>query len=1173
MKTLRVLFSSLFLILTFSVEAKSPPPGTGKADVPANIYIMLDTSGSMSRRITGGVQMSYPSDVAVCPNGDVIVLSNGVIKFDSAGNLIKLIISNAAANSLAGDGVSEVDVDGNCNIYIRGNERTVRLDSDGNFVRNFQGNLGSSSANFYSRNMAVDPSGNVYALNNGMSTSICKWNSSGVLQTCVQCGEDCKGIAYYNGKVYASETRRGPKIKNWRASDMRPKGWFYLDGSPWSNRYPFDMTVNASGIYVNDYYRNKIQKYPLNCQWDDGGCAPPDWEVGSYGTGNSQFRYPAGLGSDSAGNVYVADNYNQVIKKFDSNGNYLKSFGASPTRMSEAKKVIKKLVDTIDLTTSANFGLQTWSGSATQRVEVSSEGASKIFKSMDKSDALYSPSWYTPSGTTNLDRSMQEAYDYFMGNKPGVASPINAGASCQKNFLIVVSDGVWRDTKASKLAEALYDQKGIVTFVIGFHASGGNNNYIKLAKAGHSWPDSPLYSDNWQHLYQTLSDYIRSAISSRLTFSAPVIMPNISSGNHIFQSTFTLKNSHQWQGQLSKYRLTADGQVGDLQWDAGAKLNYKSESSRQIWTIANHHGVSTSMNNFNTSNLAGLKEALWEPFPSDASDTKATNLINFIRGIDAYDENTNNNTTEKRWKLGDIYNSKLSVVGAPKAKIGNSSSNTNTVAYYRYQNDYSRFKTGSTCGGSCATRKELVYVGANDGMLHAFDSGDGEELWAFVPPNMLQSLKDMVSVKANSSNSIYGVDGTPVVKDIFYDNKWRTVLLSGMGKGGKGYFALDITNPTTPQFLFGFQNNTTASSIYHWDENGTRSTFGYGAGIPAEYDYSKVGYATSTPTIVAMPSGTGTKWVAVFGAGNNAGINNTYGSAVYIIDLENKGKVLKRIDLTDTASNGFSNAVPASIVAITPDTTSKANYKGAMIYLADLESKQWKINLTDKDTLYEFTPIFDAEATLDNDRMEFFQVTPTIGNDGSLWTFYGTGNQQKVQRIDNDINNRVFGIKDNKFPLYSSVNGLNNTAQSVLRNRSLGACPSSTDMGWYVNLGANERVTGKLAIFNTLVYSSEYLPNNSRICFPGKATLSEYSMACGSKSSSFELGEGIATGAVIFNKKIYVGITGEGSSDIKDDQGNVVGKKTNNLIVITPSSSGAALGDRKITQESWREIY
>ena len=60
--------------------------------------------------------------------------------------------------------------------------------------------------------------------------------------------------------------------------------------------------------------------------------------------------------------------------------------------------------------------------------------------------------------------------------------------------------------------------------------------------------------------------------------------------------------------------------------------------------------------------------------------------------------------------------------------------------------------------------------------------------------------------------------------------------------------------------------------FYHWDENGSRTTYGYGAGIPAEYDYSKIGDATSTPAIVAMPFGSGTKWVAVFGAGYNAGI-------------------------------------------------------------------------------------------------------------------------------------------------------------------------------------------------------------------------------------------------------------------------------------------------------------
>jgi len=224
--------------------------------------------------------------------------------------------------------------------------------------------------------------------------------------------------------------------------------------------------------------------------------------------------------------------------------------------------------------------------------------------------------------------------------------------------------------------------------------------------------------------------------------------------------------------------------------------------------------------------------------------------------------------------------------------------------------------------------------------------------------------------------------------------------------------------------------------------------------------------------------------------------------------------------------------------------------------------------------LYEITPTFDAEATSKNDRMEFFQITPSIGTDGSLWNFYGTGDQQKLQRISADINNRIFGIKDNKFPLYSNISGLSNTASSSLKNMSTpgGVCPTQSDLGWYVNLKTNERVTGKVALFNELIYASKYTPKAGQICSPGFATLSEYSMACGSEKRTTNLGQGIATGAVIFKNKVYVGISGSAPSDVKDEQGNVVGKKTKNLIVITPSGNGG-LGNGKITQESWREIY
>jgi len=564
---------------------------------------------------------------------------------------------------------------------------------------------------------------------------------------------------------------------------------------------------------------------------------------------------------------------------------------------------------------------------------------------------------------------------------------------------------------------------------------------------------------------------------------------------------------------------------------------------------------------------------IWENSGKTPSDTEATNLINFVRGIDAYDENANNNSTEKRWKLGDIYHSKLAVVGIPNAKISDDANKADTEAYYRYQKNYSNFKNGNSCGGGCPSRKEVVYVGANDGMLHAFDSTTGDELWAFIPPTMLQSLRSMVAVKANSSNSIYGVDGSPVVKDIYYDKKWRTVLISGMGRGGHGYFALDITKSKAPSFLFAFQNDPINKQIYHWDETGNRTDLGYAAGIPAEYDYSKLGETWSTPAIVAMPYGGNRKWVAVFGAGYNSGVNTDYGSAIYVVDLEDKGKVLKRIDLTDVSSN-IANSVPASVVSITPDTSSKAKYKGSMLYVADLEGKQWKLNLTNKGTLYEVTPIFDAQATVENDRMEFFQITPTIGNDDNLWTFYGTGNQQKLQRVSSDINNRIFGLKDKDFPSYRNVTGLSNTASSSLKNITTqgSACPTDSDLGWYVNLETNERITGKLSIFNEVIYATRYLPNNKQLCSPGTAILTEHDIACGNLNRKTELGEGIATGAIIHKNMIYVGISGTGSNDIKDEKGNVIGKKTDNLIVIQPKKSQSS-GGGSVVIESWREKY
>ena len=76
--------------------------------------------------------------------------------------------------------------------------------------------------------------------------------------------------------------------------------------------------------------------------------------------------------------------------------------------------------------------------------------------------------------------------------------------------------------------------------------------------------------------------------------------------------------------------------------------------------------------------------------------------------------------------------------------------------FYRSQNRYNNFIAGATCGGPCRDRKEIVYAGANNGILHAFDASNGNELWGYIPPNVLGNLEKVPSSKANSTNAIYG---------------------------------------------------------------------------------------------------------------------------------------------------------------------------------------------------------------------------------------------------------------------------------------------------------------------------------------------------------------------------------------------------------------------------------
>ena len=245
-----------------------------------------------------------------------------------------------------------------------------------------------------------------------------------------------------------------------------------------------------------------------------------------------------------------------------------------------------------------------------------------------------------------------------------------------------------------------------------------------------------------------------------------------------------------------------------------------------------------------------------------------------------------------------------------------------------------------------------------------------------------------------------------------------------------------------------------------------------------------------------------------------------------------------------------------------------------MVYFADLEGSLWKLNLTNQGTMFDLAQLFKADSTFDNDRMESFQVTASIASDDKLWLYYGTGNQQKIQRISDSIENRIYGIKDSDFPQFKADKKAATISQLKDTTASGAVCPTDADSGWYFKLDKNERITGQIAVNKETIFASRYIPNTVDLCKTGNASLSEHGYTCGNEKRETKLGAGIASGAVIFKDKVYLSITGEGSGVIKDGD-KEIGERKKNLIVITPKADSEATTITKgiVVSESWREIY
>ncbi len=566
-------------------------------------------------------------------------------------------------------------------------------------------------------------------------------------------------------------------------------------------------------------------------------------------------------------------------------------------------------------------------------------------------------------------------------------------------------------------------------------------------------------------------------------------------------------------------------------WEAGKVLWSRnlSTSPRTIYTQ-----LSGSFIDFSSGNAATLQSRL-----NVASLTEAQDIINYVHGNDksGYRNRTVSiDSTTGTWKLGDIVNSTPRIQSfSPlnsyhQAPPGGYNDNT----YNEFINQSSYINRGA------------AYVGANDGMLHAFYLGNlkqnwsgkglyergrlegtdlGKEIWAFIPKNALPYLKYMAD---EDYCHLYYVDSSTFLVDASINgnaddtkttdsNSWKTILIGGMGFGGatrnygtscadcvktpvsdigySSYFAIDVTDPNNPVFLW-------------------------------EFSHPELGMSTSGPAIIRIGDySKNGKWYVVFASGPTGPINTAYRQflgrsdqqlRVFVLDLKT-GNLLRKIDTgityafgssiinsaldIDKGNSGSSGSYKDDVIYIgytkcadSPCTTSSTWTKGGVVRLLTKESDNpgnWVVN-----TVIDSIGPVTAAVTKLQDR-----------NNGKLWLYFGTGRYfYKMGTSMDDPGNtadtttirRIYGLKE---PCYSSSNTLDTSCSLSVTEANLKdqtTSPSSTldsvYSGWYINLDTpgtstlQERViTDPLAVFSGVVFFTTFKPS-ADICAVGGNT-------------------------------------------------------------------------------------
>jgi type IV pilus assembly protein PilY1 len=642
------------------------------------------------------------------------------------------------------------------------------------------------------------------------------------------------------------------------------------------------------------------------------------------------------------------------------------------------------------------------------------------------------------------------------------------------------------------------------------HANVTTSDYYKLIAGTLNWPapvsnNVTTIDDLWHTAVNGRGQYFGAKNATDLTSSLsaalmsmgrtpgagarPTTTKNMASDSQSlsFSSTYTTVD---WTGEVTAYTVKTDGSYSDplsgtaqsgvdsLAWRSGRtsdarNIYYARPNTTTLrsftYTNLNADGLGGNFTNFcsktmsDTSTVAPLQCAgLTATQVTAAND--GNNMVNYLRG---YSANEESNTSSPLYRgrlsaLGDIVNSAPTYVAAP--------------SYNYADSGYAAFKTAQ------ASRKPMLYVGSNDGMLHAFSadpSDRGTEMWAFVPTAVMPRMARLANTDY-ANRHIYLVDGSPNISDVKIGGVWKTILVGGLNGGGKSYYALDVTNPSSPQLLWEYFETATATAL--------------SSAIPAASKDADLGYTYGNPLVVKRANGT---WVVVFASG----YNNTGNGYLYVLDAGTGAQLVKLPTYTSGTTPAGTLAKPSGLARIRAwgdaanDATAKRFYGG------DLLGNVWRFDI-------------DGNAPPTNQalRLAYLQIdasTPqpimarpelaliTYNSISYPVVIVGTGQYLGASDLTTSTKQSIYAIRD---PLTASgwgdVRANSALVNQVITTAATGTTRTTTNntvnwasaLGWRVDLETpKERIFANMSLYSSILVATSIIPGSNSCAASGGA--------------------------------------------------------------------------------------